>query len=47
MGFRDQGIEPARGFKGDGFTVRPLTPSDVVLDYDALRGLDDVDSRLF
>lgn len=36
MGFRDQGIEPARGFKGDGFTVRPLTPSDVVLDYDAV-----------
>lgn len=36
MGFRDQGIEPAHGFKGDGFTVRPLTPSDVVLDYDAV-----------
>lgn len=36
MGFRDQGIEPAHGFTGEGFIVRPLTPSDVVLDYDAV-----------
>jgi len=36
MGFRDQGIEPAHGFTGDGFIVRPLTPSDVALDYDAV-----------
>lgn len=36
MGFRDRGIEPAHGFVGDGFIVRPLTPSDVALDYDAV-----------
>lgn len=36
MGFRDQGIEPAHGFTGDGFIVRPLVPSDVELDYDAV-----------
>jgi RimJ/RimL family protein N-acetyltransferase len=36
MGFRDQGIEPAIGFTGDGFIVRPLLPSDVALDYDAV-----------
>jgi RimJ/RimL family protein N-acetyltransferase len=36
MGFRDQGIEPASGFTGDGFIVRPLVPSDVVLDHDAV-----------
>ena len=36
MGFRDQGIEPAQGFTGDGFIVRPLVPSDVALDYDAV-----------
>ncbi len=36
MGFRDRGIEPARGFAGDGFIVRPLVPSDVALDHDAV-----------
>lgn len=36
MGFRDQGIEPAHGFTGDGFIVRPLVPTDVELDYDAV-----------
>ena len=36
MGFREQGIEPAQGFTRDGFIVRPLTPSDVALDYDAV-----------
>ena len=36
MGFRDQGIEPADGFTGPGFIVRPLVPSDVVLDHDAV-----------
>ena len=36
VGFREQGIEPADGFTGDGFIVRPLMPSDVVLDYEAV-----------
>ena len=36
MGFRDQGIEPADGFAGAGFIVRPLVPSDVVLDHEAV-----------
>ncbi len=36
MSFRDQGIEPADGFSADGFIVRPLVPSDVVLDHDAV-----------
>lgn len=36
MGFRERGIEPAEGFTGDGFVVRPLVPSDVVLDHDAV-----------
>ncbi len=36
MGFRKQGIEPSDGFVGDGFVVRPLVPSDVVLDHDAV-----------
>lgn len=36
MGFRQQGIEPANGFTGDGFIVRPLVPSDVVLDHEAV-----------
>jgi hypothetical protein len=36
MGFREQGIEPAHGFTGDGFIVRQLTPSDVALDYAAV-----------
>jgi RimJ/RimL family protein N-acetyltransferase len=36
VGFRDQGIEAADGFMGDGFVVRPLVPSDVALDYDAV-----------
>jgi len=36
MGFRGQGIEPAHGFTGEGFIGRPLTPSDVVLDYDGV-----------
>ena len=36
MSFREQGIEPADGFTGDGFIVRPLVPSDVVLDHEAV-----------
>jgi hypothetical protein len=36
MSFREQGIEPADGFAGDGFIVRPLVPSDVVLDHEAV-----------
>lgn len=36
MGFRDRGIEPARGFTAEGFIVRPLTPADVALDHDAV-----------
>ena len=36
MSFRDQGIEPADGFTGAGFIVRPLVPSDVVLDHEAV-----------
>lgn len=36
MSFRDRGIEPANGFSGEGFIVRPLLPSDVVLDYEAV-----------
>lgn len=36
MGFREQGIESADGFVGDGFVVRPLVPSDVVLDHEAV-----------
>ena len=36
MSFRAQGIEPADGFTGDGFIVRPLVPADVVLDHAAV-----------
>jgi len=36
MSFRDEGVEPADGFMRDGFIVRPLVPSDVVLDHDAV-----------
>jgi RimJ/RimL family protein N-acetyltransferase len=36
MSFREQGIEPADGFAGNGFIVRPLVPSDVVLDHEAV-----------
>ena len=36
MGFRDRGIEPAGGFMGEGFIVRPLLPSDAVLDHEAV-----------
>jgi RimJ/RimL family protein N-acetyltransferase len=36
MGFREQGIEPVNGFTGNGFILRPLTPADVALDYDAV-----------
>ena len=36
MSFREQEIEPASGFVGDGFIVRPLVPSDVVLDHEAV-----------
>lgn len=36
MSFGDRGIEPADGFTGDGFIVRPLEPSDVVLDHEAV-----------
>lgn len=36
MSLRDTGIEPADGFSGDGFIVRPLVPTDVVLDHEAV-----------
>lgn len=36
MSFREQGIEPASGFERDGFIVRPLVPTDVVLDHEAV-----------
>jgi hypothetical protein len=36
MGFAERGIEPAAGFAGDGFIVRPLVPTDVALDHDAV-----------
>ncbi len=36
MTFASRGIEPAPGFAADGFTVRPLVPTDVVLDHDAV-----------
>lgn len=36
MGFREQGIEPAESFIGDGFVVRPLVPADHALDYAAV-----------
>jgi RimJ/RimL family protein N-acetyltransferase len=36
VSFRDEGVEPADGFMRDGFVVRPLVPSDVVLDHDAV-----------
>ena len=36
MSFREKGIEAADGFTGDGFIVRPLVPSDVVLDHEAV-----------
>ena len=36
MGFREQGIEAAEGFVRDKFLVRPLVPSDVVLDHEAV-----------
>ncbi len=36
MGLRERGIEPAEGFSADGFMVRPLRPSDAVLDHDAV-----------
>ena len=36
MGFSGRGIEPADGFVGDGFVVRPLVPADVELDHAAV-----------
>ena len=36
MSFGEKGIEPVDGFTGDGFIVRPLVPSDVVLDHEAV-----------
>ena len=36
MTFRSRGIDPATGFAGDGFVVRPLVPDDVVLDHAAV-----------
>ena len=36
MSFSDRGIEPADGFSGEGFVVRPLVPSDVELDHAAV-----------
>ncbi|MEL7157608.1 MAG: GNAT family N-acetyltransferase [Actinomycetota bacterium] len=36
MSFREQGIEPAAGCRGDGFILRPLLPSDNKLDHQAV-----------
>ena len=36
MSFGEKGVEAADGFTGDGFIVRPLVPSDVVLDHEAV-----------
>ncbi len=36
MTFRGQGIEPADGFAGHGFIVRPVLPSDNELDHAAV-----------
>ena len=36
MSFTDRGIEPAEGFTGPGFVVRPLTVADNALDYEAV-----------
>ncbi len=36
VSFREKGIGPADAFTGDGFIVRPLVPSDVVLDHEAV-----------
>ena len=36
VSFRERGVEPADGFTGDGFVVRPLVPSDAVLDHEAV-----------
>lgn len=46
MGFREQGIEPADGFTADGFIVRPLVPSDVALDYEAVMSSREFSLRL-
>jgi GNAT superfamily N-acetyltransferase len=36
VSFSDRGVEPPDGFAGDGFIVRRLVPTDVVLDHDAV-----------
>ena len=36
MSLREHGIEPAEGFAADGIVVRPLEPSDAVLDHAAV-----------
>ena len=36
VSFREQGIEPADGFTGDGFVVRRLLPADNELDHEAV-----------
>lgn len=36
MSFADRGIRPSNGVARDGFIVRPLVPTDVVLDHDAV-----------
>lgn len=36
MSLREQGIEPADSFEGEGFVVRPLLTSDVALDHEAV-----------
>jgi RimJ/RimL family protein N-acetyltransferase len=36
MSFRERGIQPADGFARDGFIIRPLVPSDAVLDHEAV-----------
>lgn len=36
MSFSERGVEPAEGFAGDGFIVRPLVPADVALDHAAV-----------
>ncbi len=36
MSFRSQGIDAPEGFRGDGFVLRPLSPSDNELDHPAV-----------
>ena len=36
MSFRERGIQPGDGFARDGFIIRPLVPSDAVVDHEAV-----------